>query len=141
MELHQNHDNGKQFFVTNSVFELVIIEFARPESHRFVVLDNVSSHLIAGGIRVNVNGFIVNWICKEAISNHESLHLVESKDHFRYSTKVLLPRLIQKRCKNVRLLRPHALLLIENTKKILYLQKVLGFLNLQDAINFFTPQL
>ncbi len=49
---------------------LGIIEFAGPEGHRFVVLDNVISHLIAGGVSVNVKGLIVVWVSKEAILCH-----------------------------------------------------------------------
>ncbi len=53
-KLCQNHDNREEFFVTNSVSRLSIVEFAGPEGLRFVVLDNVGSHLIAGGISVSV---------------------------------------------------------------------------------------
>ncbi len=70
MKLSQHHYNGKEFFATKSVFQLGIIEFAGPEGHRFIVLDNVSSHLISGGISVNVKGFIVIGVNKEAILCH-----------------------------------------------------------------------
>ncbi len=90
-ELCQNHDNGEQFFVTNNVFELGIIEFAGPEGHRFVILDDISAHFIAGGISVNVKGFIVVWIHMEAILYHEIFHAFENKVHFRSPTKVVFP--------------------------------------------------
>ena len=58
----QDHENGEEFFVTNSVFQLGVIKFVQPEGHWFVILDNVGSHLIVGGISVNVKRFIVIWV-------------------------------------------------------------------------------
>ncbi len=74
----------KEFFVTSSVFELSVIKFTRPKGNWFVILDNVSSHLIAESLSVNVKGFIVVRIIKEAILCHKRFHMFEGKIHFRF---------------------------------------------------------
>ncbi len=124
-ELCQNHDNGKEFFVTNSIFELSVIKLARPEGHRFVILDNVRSHLVARGIAVNVKGFIVVRISKEAILYHKCFHAFEGKIHCRYPTKCFLSRFTGEGCKNVCMLGPHVLVMIDSTKEAC--KRFLGF--------------
>ncbi len=90
MELHQDHDSGKEFFVTISVFQLGIIKFSGPEAHRFVILDNVSSHLIAGSISVILKGFVVIRVSKEEMSYHKCFHAFKCKVHFLCPTKCFL---------------------------------------------------
>ncbi len=88
----------ERFFITHSVFQLGVIEFVQPKGHWFVVLDNVDSHLVAGGISINVKGFIVVRVNKKAIMCHERFHAFEGKIHFRIPAKCFLPRLAGKRC-------------------------------------------
>ncbi len=99
-ELSQVHENGKEFFVTNSLSQLGVIEIVGPEGHRLVVLDNIGSHLIAGNISVYVRGFIVVRVSKEAISCHKCFYKFEGKVHFGCPMKGLFPRLAGKRGQN-----------------------------------------
>ncbi len=86
----------KEFFVANSVALLGIVEFARPEGHKFVILDNVSSHFIAGSVSVNVKGLIGVGVSKEAITCHKSFHLFEGKVHFRCPMKFFFPDTLER---------------------------------------------
>ncbi len=111
------HDNGKEFYVTNSVFKLSAIKFARPEGNRFVILDNVSSHLVAGGISVNATGFIAVTVSKEAISYHKCFHAFEGKIHVRCQMKGFLSTFMGEGCKNVCTLWPQVLVMVDSTRK------------------------
>ncbi len=70
--------------------KLGIIEFLEPEDHRFVVLDNVSTLMITGGVSVDVKRFVVFRVHKEAISCHEGIHEFEGKVHLRSLMKGFL---------------------------------------------------
>ncbi len=120
VELCQNHDSGKGFFVNNSVFQLGIIEPMGPEGHMFIILDDLSSHLIAGSIGINVKWFIVIRICQEAISCHKCFDVFKGKVNFGCPAKVFLPGLAGERYKNMCMLRQSALLVVDNTKKTVH---------------------
>ncbi len=87
--------------ITNSVFQLGIIEFAQPKGHWFVILDNVGSPLIAGGISVNVKEFIVIRVSKEANTCHECFRAFEGWIHVTGPEKrnVFFPDLLERGAK------------------------------------------
>ncbi len=58
-EFEHNHYNGDKFLVSNCILQLFVIQFVWPDSHRFVILDNVCSHLVAGSISIDVKRFAV----------------------------------------------------------------------------------
>ncbi len=67
VQSHQDQNNGEKFLVTNSEVYLLVIEFVLPKGHRFVVLDNVGSHSIAGSISVTLKWFAVKRVDKKTI--------------------------------------------------------------------------
>ncbi len=121
--------NYGEIFVTPSVFWLGVIKLAGPEGHKFVVFDNISSHLIAGSVSVNVKWFIMVGISKKAVLLYNSFHVFESEVHF-VSPATCFFRLTGERCKNVCMLGPHTVVVVDSTKETTRLWKVFWFLHL-----------
>ncbi len=96
----------------------------------FVVLDHICVHLVAGSISVNANAFIVVMLSEEANICHERFYALEGKVHFVSPAKCFLSRLNGERCKDVCVLGPHLVVVIDSTKETTHLQHVFRFLHL-----------
>ncbi len=92
-----------------------------PEGHRFVILDNISFHSIAGSIGINENGFIVIRISKEAISFHKCFHAFKGMVHVGSPMKDFLSRLAGERCKNMCIWGPYVLVVVDSTKETVHM--------------------
>ncbi len=108
---------GEEFFVT----QLGIIKFAQPEGHRLVILDNTCSHLIAGSVSENLKQFIIVRKNKKTVSCHNFFHTFNGKVHFVSPAKFFLSKLTGERCKNVCVLGPHGVVVIQSTKETAHL--------------------
>ncbi len=92
-EFCQYHNYGDKLFVAHSVYQMGVIKFVGPEGHRFVVLDDICSHLIAGSVSINVKWFIVVRISKKSVLGHNCFHSFEGKFYFVSPEKHFLSRL------------------------------------------------
>ncbi len=106
--------------ISNCIFQLCLIEFASPESHRLAILDNVCPYLIAGSISMDAKRYVVIWIGKQAVLCHERIHVCEDKIHFIGPIISLLPRLTGERRKNVCALWPLTPVVIESAEEVFF---------------------
>ncbi len=90
-ELCQDHDDGEEFLVTNSVFLLSNIKVMGLEGHRYTILGNISSHLIAGSISIDMKWFIVVRIGQEAVSCHEGFNALKARSILAVQESVFFP--------------------------------------------------
>ncbi len=70
--------------------------------------------------------FVVVRVCKEAVLCRGDFHEFEGKVHLWNPTKSFLSQLAGERCKNVFPLKPHALVVVDSTKKTMNSQEIFG---------------
>ncbi len=84
-------------------------------------MDSICPHSIAGSVGVNVKGFIVIWVGKEAISCHKCFHMLEGKVNNGCPRKHFLSRFTEERSKGVGTIWPHLIVVGDSTKEAIHL--------------------
>ncbi len=108
-----------------------------PMRNRAVEWDNDSTHLIIGGISVDVKGYVMVRVCHKDICSQDFLYVFESLIHFRSPTKGFLTRFVRERFKLVSTFRPHEVIGIDSAKEATHLFEITRrflFKNCRDAV-------
>ena len=142
VEFSKSFHNAQKFLLDRGVIALGRIEFACIVGYWTPLLFNDSAKLKITGIGFDVKRQIMIWVGKEHIRSNKSLHAVEDGLVFRGPNKSLEFQCLEQigeGCEDVGMMRPHVMVVRNQTEEGTELRQIHRRLHGHDRVNFLQP--